>query len=65
MALEYAPNKIRINAIAPGPIETEMIKKYISTSPDPEKTKARISENNPLVGPGSYLQSFENIDFRR
>ena len=65
MALEYAPNKIRINAIAPGVIETEMIKKYIETSPDPEKTKNRFSEENPLLGPGKTLQSFENIDFRR
>ena len=64
MALEYAPNKIRINAIAPGAIETEMIKKYIETSPDPEKTKKRISENNPLVGPGKSLQRFEIIKLR-
>ena len=52
MALEYAPNKIRINAIAPTGTETEMIKKYIETSPDPEATKAQIAESNPLVGPG-------------
>ena len=34
MALEYAPEKIRINAIAPAPIETDLIKQYIETAAD-------------------------------
>ena len=32
MALEYAPEKIRINAIAPAPIETDLVKQFIETA---------------------------------
>ena len=34
MALEYAPEKIRINAIAPAAIETDLIKQYIEMAAD-------------------------------
>lgn len=47
MALEYAPNKIRINAVAPTGIETEMIRKWMEAQP----------------GKGSYLQKDINDHF--
>ena len=33
-ALEYAPLGIRVNAICPGPVETPMVKKAMTTSPE-------------------------------
>ena len=30
MALEYAPNKIRINAVAPTAIETNLVKDFLA-----------------------------------
>ena len=40
MALEYAPNKIRINAVAPTGIETEMIRKWMEAQPGEGKASA-------------------------
>jgi NAD(P)-dependent dehydrogenase (short-subunit alcohol dehydrogenase family) len=33
-ALEYAPMGIRINAVCPGPVETPMVKKALTTAPE-------------------------------
>ena len=52
MALEYAPNKIRINAIAPTVIETDLIRKFKENAEDKEQAAAVLASTNPLVGPG-------------
>ena len=56
MALEYAPAKIRINAIAPSAIETENVAALID-GPDVEKSLSRFDFHigNPMVGPGEYF----------
>ena len=43
-ALELAPRKIRVNAVAPGYVETDMTGKYFS---DPKKRKSAV-ERSPL-----------------
>ena len=43
-ALELAPRRIRVNAVAPGMVETEMTDEYLS---DPE-TRARLEKRHPL-----------------
>jgi NAD(P)-dependent dehydrogenase (short-subunit alcohol dehydrogenase family) len=48
LALEGAGRGIRVNVVAPGPIQTEMMDREVSTTGDPEGTKARIAGNNPL-----------------
>ena len=40
MAVEYAPHKIRVNAIAPGVVLTERVKKLMESSKDIEKLAA-------------------------
>lgn len=37
MAVEYAPHKIRVNAIAPGVVLTERVRKLMESSKDIEK----------------------------
>ncbi|HJW73261.1 MAG TPA: SDR family oxidoreductase [Geothrix sp.] len=48
LAQEWAPRKIRCNAIAPGPIHTAMVDARIEQSGSPEADLARLSGVNPL-----------------
>lgn len=48
LALEWAPRKIRCNAIALGPIHTAMVDARIKSSKDGQKDLARLSKVNPL-----------------
>lgn len=48
LALEWAPRRIRCNAIAPGPVHTPMVDARLAASADPEGDLARLSRVNPL-----------------
>ncbi|WLT33096.1 SDR family NAD(P)-dependent oxidoreductase [Geothrix sp. PMB-07] len=48
LALEWAPRRIRCNAIAPGPVHTPMVDARLAVSADPARDLARLSEVNPL-----------------
>jgi len=48
LALEWAPRKIRCNAIAPGPVQTAMVNQRLSQSPDAQTDLARLSAVNPM-----------------
>ena len=39
LALDLAPLRIRVNAVAPGAIATEAVLEAIALSPDPERTR--------------------------
>jgi NAD(P)-dependent dehydrogenase (short-subunit alcohol dehydrogenase family) len=60
MAAEYAPHGIRVNALAPGTVETDMVWK---TSPDAQEMMRRSSlmrrgaDPDELVGPALLLTS--------
>jgi 3alpha(or 20beta)-hydroxysteroid dehydrogenase len=57
-ALEFAPYRIRVNAICPAPIETRMMRALERglDPADPEGVRARIAAANPL---GRYGQPEE------
>ncbi len=48
LALEWAPRKIRCNAIAPGPVHTAMVDARLRASANPVEDLARLSGVNPL-----------------
>lgn len=49
-AMEYAPFGIRVNAIAPSVVKTQLVEHFIEESEDPEATEAGFDELNPLPG---------------
>jgi len=48
IALDYAPYKIRANALCPGVTATEMTLKIIESQPDPVKARERYDHGRPL-----------------
>ncbi|MBS1766448.1 MAG: SDR family oxidoreductase [Acidobacteria bacterium] len=48
LALEWAPRRIRVNAIAPGPVHTAMVDARLAGSADRAADLARLSRVNPL-----------------
>ncbi|GAB4204433.1 MAG: glucose 1-dehydrogenase [Roseiflexaceae bacterium] len=49
-ALENARRRIRVNALCPGSVETEMMINAIAHSPDPEATRRWSETFNPIPG---------------
>jgi meso-butanediol dehydrogenase/(S,S)-butanediol dehydrogenase/diacetyl reductase len=48
MALDYAADNIRVNALCPGVTATEMTLKVIADSPDPQAARERFDSGRPL-----------------
>lgn len=48
MALDYAPHGIRINCVAPGFVDTEMMRIFIESHEDPPRVEAEIAAMHPL-----------------
>lgn len=48
LALEWAPRRIRCNAIAPGPVYTAMLEARLRQSSDPDGDLTRLAQVNPL-----------------
>lgn len=49
-ALEYAPKKIRVNALGPGMVMTPLVQHYVNQQEDPEGTMAFLEQMNPYPG---------------
>jgi len=65
MAVEYAPHKIRVNAIAPGVVLTERVKKLMQSAKDIEKLAAThllgLGEPAHMADIAVYLASDESV----
>jgi NAD(P)-dependent dehydrogenase (short-subunit alcohol dehydrogenase family) len=48
MALDHATEKIRVNCICPGIVETEMVEKFITQAPDPETARKQRVGLHPV-----------------
>merc|ERR1711937_164744 len=61
LALEYIPAKIRVNAVCPTVIETDLVRKFIDMSEDKAMAHAIIANTNPMVGPNDTLPQPEDV----
>lgn len=48
MALDYAPFKIRVNAVAPAGVWTEMLRSWVAAQEDPSSMEAYLNHIHPL-----------------
>lgn len=48
MAVRYAPERIRVNSLCPGTINTELYQEFLDQQPDPEAVNAEIVRLHPL-----------------
>lgn len=48
LAIDYAPKGIRINAIAPGYIDTDIVKDWFATFEDPQAARQKVEDIIPL-----------------
>lgn len=48
MAIEYAPYKIRVNAICPGTVDTPLVHRSAQASGNPEAFWQRLKKAHPL-----------------
>ena len=48
MAIRYAPERIRVNSLCPGTIDTELYQEFLAQQPDPAAVNAEILRLHPL-----------------
>lgn len=62
-ALELAPSKIRVNAIAPASIDTPLLRESFERTADPDEARARNVARHPLGRLGSAEEVAELVLF--
>ena len=63
MARDFAPMKVRVNAVCPGAIHTEMMTAYLADQPDPEAEAQRLTAGIPLQRFGTPVEVAELVWF--
>ena len=62
-ALTYGPQGIRINCICPGDVETQLVKEYFESNPDPQAFRQQVYSNYALKRIAYPLEIAKSIAF--
>jgi serine/threonine protein kinase len=62
-ALDHGPDKIRVNAVCPGYIDTPMTEEWLKTAPDREETMRQVLAVHPLGRIGTPRDIAEAVVF--
>lgn len=63
MARDFAPLNVRVNAVCPGAIQTEMMDAYLADQPNPGAELKRLSESIPIKRLGTPANIAEMVWF--
>lgn len=62
-ALELAPDRIRVNAVAPASVDTPLLRRSFDAAPDPARARAANVERHPLGRLGTAEEVAELVVF--
>jgi NAD(P)-dependent dehydrogenase (short-subunit alcohol dehydrogenase family) len=57
MAIDYARERIRVNCVSPGTVDSPMLRDFVAAQPDPQKTRQAFDD----VQPGGRVGTIEEI----
>lgn len=63
LALDWAPEGIRVNALCPGLVDTAMLRSFAAAAPDPEAAMGRLRKEQPLGRLAEPAECAETVVF--
>ena len=63
MAIEHAPDRVRVNVVSLGPTETGLFKRLTDMAPDPEAVRAGVAQNLPMKRLGRVQEVCRTVSF--
>jgi NAD(P)-dependent dehydrogenase (short-subunit alcohol dehydrogenase family) len=63
VAIEHAPDNVRVNVLSLGPTEAGLFKRLTDMAPDPESVRAGVAQNLPMKRLGQVREVCDAVSF--